>query len=383
MRNSAKECAICHFRWLDQFYVEGRGTDLVEYQKERVEGSEMICYTCHNGIIVDSRERFWAKRGHACNMKPSKNVQIPPEMPLGEKGEVVCATCHTVHGISDELRFQETIYLRFSNRNSEMCMLCHVTKVGGKAMGNHPINVKGVTVPQKIYDLYGRVGKDGEIICESCHTVHGTTDKNLLVIPDRIDEKAFTSELCEACHGNNPSRPDKGVGIGTHPVDLLPQVARPPGVWEGGRNVAIGKNGEIICQTCHWPHNAEPQTSILAKKGKTPICLDCHKVQLLVKGTDHDLSLSAPQSINIYGRTVQEGGICSPCHIPHNAGAMKLWARRTERHQPADALSLLCTSCHHEGMPAFEKSIGQFSHPVGKGMDRIGAKTNLLPTKRV
>ena len=79
--NSAKECAICHFRWLDQFYHEGRGTDLVEYQKERVAASEMICYSCHNGILVDSRERFWAKRGHRVNMKPSEKVVIPEEMP--------------------------------------------------------------------------------------------------------------------------------------------------------------------------------------------------------------------------------------------------------------------------------------------------------------
>ncbi|MBN1227170.1 MAG: hypothetical protein JXA79_09265, partial [Deltaproteobacteria bacterium] len=110
--NSAKECAICHFRWLDQFYHEGRDTDLVKYQEERVAASEMICYSCHNGIIVDSRERFWAKRGHPVNMKPSDKVKIPEDMPLGPEGKVSCATCHTAHGVSDELRFQQTIYLR-------------------------------------------------------------------------------------------------------------------------------------------------------------------------------------------------------------------------------------------------------------------------------
>lgn len=377
MRNSAKECAICHFRWLDQFYVEGRGTDLVEYQKERVAGSEMICYSCHNGIMLDSRERFWANRGHDCNMIPSKKVRIPPEMPLGEKGEVVCATCHTVHGISDELRFQETIYLRCSNRSSEMCILCHFTKAGGGALGNHPVNVTGLPVPQKILDRYGRAGANGEVICETCHTVHGTVDKNLLVIPDRIDENTFTSELCEACHGSNPSRPKRGAGMGSHPVDLTPKDALPPEIWEGGRKVAMGKGGQIICETCHWPHDAAPRTSILAKKGVSSICLDCHKTQLLVKGTDHDLNVTMPQAINIYGKDVKTGGLCSPCHIPHNAGPAKLWARQTQMHSSGDKLSPLCISCHQANQPASKKPTGRFSHPVGRSLERIGQKTEL------
>ncbi|MGA1844620.1 MAG: cytochrome c3 family protein, partial [bacterium] len=377
MRNSAKECAICHFRWLDQFYVEGRGTDLVEYQKERVAGSEMICYSCHNGIMVDSRERFWAKRGHDCNMIPSKKVHIPPEMPLGEKGEVVCATCHTVHGVSDELRYQEPIYLRCRNSNSEMCILCHVTKAGGRAQGNHPINVAGITVPQKILDRYGRVGSKGEIICETCHTVHGTIDKNLLVIPDRLDTDTFTSELCEACHGSNPSRAERGAGMGSHPVDLPPRDARPPDVWEGGRRVALGKGGEIICETCHWPHDAAPRTSILAKRGGDAICLDCHTKKAIMAGTDHDLSITAPQAVNIVGKNISDAGICSPCHIPHNAGDAKLWARGTEQRHGGDVISPLCTSCHEQGKPATAKSTGRFSHPVGRGLERIGGKTDL------
>jgi hypothetical protein len=36
--NSAKGCAICHYRWIDTFFVEGRGTDLVPYESKKVEG---------------------------------------------------------------------------------------------------------------------------------------------------------------------------------------------------------------------------------------------------------------------------------------------------------------------------------------------------------
>ncbi len=377
MRNSAKECAICHFRWLDQFYVEGRGTDLVEYQKERVAGSEMICYSCHNGIMVDSRERFWAKRGHRVNMIPSKKIYIPPDMPLGAKGELVCATCHTVHGVADELRFQETIFLRHSNRNSDMCMMCHITKTGGREQGNHPVYVATLSVPKIIFDNYGRVGVKGEVICETCHTVHGTIDKNLLVLPDRIDENIFTSDICQACHGSNPSRPEKGAGMGTHPVNIKPKDAHPPSVWKGERKVAIGNEGIIICETCHWPHEAAPGTCILAKKGEPSICMDCHKKQVIVQATDHDLSLTDPNAINIYNKTVKDSGLCSPCHIPHNAGQIKLWARKTETPY-LNGISFLCTSCHRKGAPAELKKTGEFSHPVEIGLDKVPeAKTEL------
>lgn len=377
MRNSAKECAICHFRWLDQFYVEGRGTDLVEYQKERVAGSEMICYSCHNGIIADSRVRFWANRGHKCNMVPSDKITIPPNMPLGNKGEVVCATCHTLHEISDEMRDLQTIYLRCSNENSEICMLCHVTKTGGRDKGNHPIHVSGTKIPQIIFDRYGKLGDKNEVICETCHTVHGTVDKNLLVIPDRIGENSYTSELCEACHSSNPSKPKKGAGMGTHPVDIKPVDAIPPSKWEGGRDVALYDNRDIVCQTCHWPHNAAPKTYILAKKGADPICVDCHKNQALVTATDHDLSITAPFTINIYGKTNKEAGICSPCHIPHNAGGVKLWAREVDPRNQGDAIESLCKSCHKKTGPAKEKLTGTYSHPVKRTLDRSGIETDL------
>ncbi|MGA1868970.1 MAG: cytochrome c3 family protein [bacterium] len=369
MRNSAKECAICHYRWLDQFYVEGRGSDLAEYQRERVAGSEMICYSCHNGIMVDSRKRFWANRGHRVNMIPSEKVQIPPELPLGNKGEVICATCHTAHGVADERRYEVTIYLRFCNQNSEMCAMCHKGKTGGKKAGNHPINITSIKVPQKIFDRYGRSGTKGEIICESCHTVHGVKDKNLLVIPDRLDDTTYTSELCEVCHGSNPSLPGKGIGMGSHPVDIVPTKAILPKQWEGGLKAVKGKVGQMICESCHWPHNAAKETSILAKKGKDPPCIDCHKNERIIMGTDHDLRITAPAEI-------KDKGICSPCHRPHNSGPIKLCARKDGK-EHIQNLSDFCASCHKKNECAQAKLIGTYTHPSQVKPSAVGITTEL------
>jgi len=373
--NSAKECAICHFRWLDQFYYEGRGTDLVEYQKERDAADEMMCYSCHNGILVDSRERFWAKRGHRVNIVPSEKVHVPPEMPLGEKGEIVCGTCHTAHGIADELRYQQSIYLRFPNRNSEICIKCHTGKDGGPKTGNHPVGVSSLPIPARILDNYGRSGvKKDAVICETCHTVHGSTDKNLLIIPNKSDGEC-NALLCESCHTPNPSMKGKGIGIGSHPVDLVPQL-KMPRKWTEGAPLIVGENNQIICLTCHSPHGAKKETSILVKGSKSPMCTECHQQENLVARTEHDLTLSAPAELDFTTKVGSQTGICGACHRPHNAEKYRLWSRPLPGLKQGtfiadDAGSKMCESCHNEKSCAKKKLVGNFSHPVNRDITKV------------
>ena len=373
--NSAKECAMCHFRWLDQFYYEGRGTDLVEYQKERDAADEMMCYSCHNGILVDSRERFWAKRGHRVNIVPSEKIHVPPEMPLGEKGEIVCGTCHTAHGIADDLRYQQSIYLRFPNRNSEICIKCHTNKDGGPKTGNHPIGVSSLPIPARILENYGRSGvKKDAVICETCHTVHGSTDKNLLVIPNKSDGQN-NALLCESCHTPNPSMKGKGIGTGTHPVDVTPQL-KMPRKWAEGTPVIVGANNQIICLTCHSPHGAKKETSILVKGSKSPMCGECHQQENLVARTEHDLTLSAPAELDFTTKIGSQTGICGACHRPHNAGKYRLWSRpltgmKEGTFTSADAGTKMCESCHDERSCAKKKLVGKFSHPVNRDITKV------------
>ncbi|MEW6380658.1 MAG: cytochrome c3 family protein [bacterium] len=375
--NSAKECAICHFRWMDQFYFEGRGTDLVEYQKERDAADEMMCYSCHNGILVDSRERFWARRGHRVNMVPSDRVSIPPEMPLDEKRQVVCGTCHTAHGVADELRYQQTIYLRFPNRNSEICIKCHIDKIGGPKEGNHPIDVNSLPIPARILENYGRAGvKKDAVICETCHTVHGSTDKNLLVIPSKADGE-YNALLCESCHTNNPSMKGKGVGMGTHPVDITSQLKMPK-KWSGGSPLITGGENQIICLTCHSPHKAAKETSILAKGAKSPICIECHKQENLVARTEHDLTLSAPAELSSESKAGMQTGICGSCHWPHNAQEFRLWSRPVSGLK-GDPGSKMCASCHNEKACGQKKLVGTYSHPVMRDIAKVKGKAD-FPT---
>ena len=97
--NSAKACAICHYRWVDTFFTEGKGSDLVAYQSEKVVATPEMCFSCHDGSVKDSRARVNNDSGHKTNMPPPSHMKIPATFPLDEDGKMQCSTCHTAHGV--------------------------------------------------------------------------------------------------------------------------------------------------------------------------------------------------------------------------------------------------------------------------------------------
>jgi hypothetical protein len=172
---SAKECAICHYRWIDTFFIDGKGSDLVPYQSDKVVATPDMCFSCHDGSVLDSRVRVYNDYGHKTNKPPPSHVKVPKTFPLDEKGNVQCATCHTPHGVPSGPTARESIFLRTSNKNSAMCPMCHADTAGGMTGGNHPIGSTKQEIPQKLIALGAIVGeKKNQIICETCHTAHGS-----------------------------------------------------------------------------------------------------------------------------------------------------------------------------------------------------------------
>jgi len=128
--------------------------------------------------------------------------------------------------------------------------------------------------------------------------------------------------------------------------------------------------GEIRCATCHDPHNPLPlyrdpdqagrtHSAFLRRgeKGRSGVCVDCHQRHALVEDTDHDLRLTAPSFRNISGKTPEQGGLCSSCHVAHGAHNQKhLWSAPlgptliegwNPSHTTAEnVMTRLCTGCH-------------------------------------
>jgi len=350
--NSAKACAICHYRWIETFFVEGRGTDLAEYQSEKVVATPDMCFSCHDGSIKDSRAKLEDDSGHKINKEPPRHMKIPEMFPLDENGKMQCSTCHTAHGVQGGPDSEETIFMRTSNKNSAMCRMCHPAADGGMTADNHPAGIMEREVPEKLVSL-GAVtgGRTNQIICETCHIAHGSPYESFLI------EGAGNSALCLSCHQDKDIFGPKGERKPFHVINVPPQKAKIPAdfIKKGAKT---GYQGSIICLTCHQVHNHKTQEKFLLimRNEKSSLCLTCHLDKQYLSSSKHNLINSSPRERNLQGKTVAEGGICSSCHLPHKP------ARNLSGKE--DFTTQLCLSCHSKGNMGEKVMPRGYTHPV-------------------
>ena len=350
--NSAKACAICHFRWVDTFFIEGRGSELAAYTAQKVVATPEMCYSCHDGSVADSRAWAFHNRQHTSDIRPPANMQIPTAFPLDEAGKMRCSTCHTPHALPSGPESKETFFMRVSNRNSAMCPQCHGDRAGGIAGGNHPLGSFKKPIPAQMIDRGARVGeKPNQLVCQSCHVVHGSPTDSLLV------KASDNSGLCLGCHQDQNVFTAEGQKRPVHVVNVTPKTATIP-LWLEQSGAKRGKGGEIICQTCHRVHNNKVEQRLLLIKNdeKAEFCLVCHPDKKYIADTKHNLGVSAPREKNLEGQTVAEAGVCSACHLPHRA-ARKLSGQ-------GGFTTRLCMSCHSKGQVAEKVDLIDTTHPL-------------------
>ncbi len=292
-------------------------------------------------------------------MQPSSRVTIPEKFPLDENGAMLCTTCHTPHAVPAKGASLVDFFLRAPNQNSSFCKQCHGDHAGGKQTGNHPVDIAaaiGTGVIREAGGIFGS-GPQPRIICETCHIAHGGVNSKFLVLP--AENTKTLSILCEACHTKNPGRgTPAGKGF-SHPVDMRPgSAAAIPAAWNSGEKIVLGTGGELVCRTCHRPHQAKGRDFLLTgPSGKDALCMQCHTGQAPVQGTAHDLRLAAPGFKSSTGAT----GPCSSCHAVHDAPRREyLWAAplgppalsardREIAGNAANHMVSLCTGCHQQG----------------------------------
>ncbi len=351
--NSGKACAICHFRWIDTFFVEGRGSDLVDYTSEKMVATPEMCFSCHDGSIADSRARAFGTAQHKTNVPPPDHMKIPDIFPLDEQGNMQCATCHTAHGVPSGPDSKETIFMRTSNRNSAMCRMCHPEMADSTNAHNHPLDTVKQEIPRNLIAGGALEGeKKNQLICETCHTAHGSKHENYLI------ESGRNSSLCLECHQDkNPLTP-AGKKKPMHVINVKPIKATIPEalVNLGART---GKNGELICQSCHKVHENKTghPSLVITKDRRSDFCLYCHPDKQPMTETRHNLQLSGPDEKNLQGQTVAQAGVCSACHLPHKP------ARNVSAAE--NFTTLLCLSCHSRGHVAEKAGLTGTQHPLG------------------
>ena len=108
--------------------------------------------------------------------------------------------------------------------------------------------------------------------------------------------------------------------------------------------------------------NGTGANSFLRKtvSSSSELCADCHQKESFVVKTNHDLTFSKPHTININGSSVEKSGVCSACHLVHNAPDKFLWARKLP--DTGIISEKFCKSCHQKNGLANNSVIGGNSH---------------------
>ena len=343
--SSKRECSTCHVMWLNDFNRQDVTTlipyepkPVVETGKQDVSSTSKMCFSCHDGFVLDSRT-VWKnnKHMHPVGIKPSEKITIPTSkgktiFPLNDDGKVYCGTCHTAHGV-DWNQKESPVFLRVKNVESSMCLACHLDKSTGPEEGNHPIFKQPPNKPDKLIQAGSKFAKDGGVICQSCHSPHGAENKKMLLVHNQ------DSNLCLTCHKDK-----KGIKQSKH--NLAKTAPH-----------ALNKNGQDIsesgtCGTCHVPHGASgpalwARNPIKTRDSAAARCLECHNSRGLAKKKTPGLH-SHPTMVSIkkLGIEVKKGKWQSKNASLNVKNSVALPLYNSEGHKKANGDKVSCGSCH-------------------------------------
>jgi len=370
------------------------------------------CMACHNPNGLAKKKAITNKHSHPLNVsvnkvgisvknknwrssKANKNAKRKlKSLPLfDEQGNrqkdailIGCGTCHDPHNWSTRSKEISTkdprtytgngsnSFLRIAQgTNSNLCVNCHVDKAAVIPTRHNPNAFKGEQAKQMTRSGKRRLESG---ICGTCHRAHNGYGPAMWA-RNLGKGKAPIEKLCNDCHKSPGNAQDKLTGEYSHPVGKKlasdSTIGKMPRFDNKGNRVKSG--GNIDCSTCHDPHQWDPNNinsldganlkvegnvnnSFLRLRAdaKAGLCLKCHKTQARVAGTDHDLSVTAPNSRNSLGQTVAQSGICGTCHAVHNSkSSAGLWGRDVGPGD--DPAAQVCFSCHAKGGIAGDKVI--------------------------
>ena len=360
---SEARCTECH-SFHEKSGANGRGLRRGDMRPG------LLCGRCHAARVAEERAKAREKGTHATG-------------PAGG-GNDLCLRCHRVHNGAAGTAL-------LINAKSYSCLECHeaqntINEIAGIVLA-HPVFEKlekgRLAATAKARHL--TLGPGGEIVCRTCHAVHGAAPKTPLLSPGMAGDgsclfcheglsgrnhlpsgKAAVGPDCGTCHPVHGKRAPVGAGgtsdawtaicttcharEGSHVPGAVAAAGRRPADMPGfdGRGRKV-RTGAISCPTCHEPHGAPANRRLRRDYGPSAfLCTACHREQESVALTPHDLR-------GISGRS-----ICEPCHRPHGGKLRSMWGLAASEEEGAAAQ---CRSCH--GEKGMGRPVPRGGHPVG------------------
>jgi predicted CXXCH cytochrome family protein len=412
--SSRKNCVICHISWADNYVPHQNDTHQHDTRQNEAQvipvAHQRMCYSCHHGVVIDSRASIGHKQQHPdiyhvrdnenAKNKDKNQDEIPDEFPLIENSktnnkELYCGSCHTPHKFNTDNETSpgaehNNSWMRELNDQGEICLQCHQSKIDNvqhekrETIGvNHPVGIylkaddtvggnknekyyardknlhKGL--PEEIRDAGASLNEKQQMICQSCHKVHGSDEQQLTAMQSS-SEAAANAELCVSCHQRHDAKDIKEAREkGVHPVNI--KLEDP--VKINNKEIEF-----VNCLTCHSVHDGVADSALLTMDNKNgELCNVCHEDYNKVVNTDHDLRLSAKKSKNRLDQMPEQTSVCGSCHSMHEVEDSKLSLDATvenpyqgkEKPLPRDQM---CLNCHHKDGAADKAQIKYFSHPV-------------------
>jgi len=463
-KNTAKGCVSCHLSWSKDknalaLVSEDDGVPPVS--------SSRMCYSCHHGAVFDSRSALDMKHQHTTvynpeireelqNREGGRKEPIPTGFPLSSQNALMCSSCHTPHN-SDKnhavlYQGHANSWMRSNNSDSANCEACHESKTAGAYPGdmselgkNHPLgirfkpplssdNIRFVKdqalqrgLPLVLKKSAAALGESDQLVCQTCHQIHGGKDKDLLVLANEdsslcisCHQSLFTESLeaarkkglhpvnetltnavihngervqrvtCITCHSAHNNRSGTAALTNGTKDDAKRQCgschesyfvkSRVQSLREGkhqtnlelGSPVSIGGEdiSKVNCFTCHSVHGGKPNSASLVMEDiEGQLCMSCHEEQRMVLNSDHDLRDLESKA----NSTQSHASVCENCHSMHGSqGKLPYLFSRDidgdriippDSDQPLFKRDQLCLECHLKGGLADEKSVEHFSHP--------------------
>lgn len=403
----AGPCGPCHE------VHNGKGPRM--WAREPLRGVDPVsstCLSCHNpegvarksligkhthpvGVALGRTGNGLSSEGPAARAEKGAISPLPLHdaqgRPSRHGGNVTCGTCHDPHrwapspGTGGQVQKDpleakgdgRSSFLRMTADGEEgLCLACHGDKKAvassrhdPAASGSSEKNARGQTAAESG-------------LCGACHFAHNGRAARMWAREPGPGQGPLEG-LCTGCHRAGGMAEGKIAGTKSHPMAADPGGlagrASLPFYDAGGRRSRDG--GRMECGTCHDPHRWDPASrgnaALVGKEvdgdarnsflrlpaAPVPVlCNDCHKEKGWVRGTDHDLNVTGPRSVNGHGKTVEQSGVCGQCHAPHGAlSLLSLWARIPG--EGADGMEKLCRSCHDAGQAAGNKAPLKLRHP--------------------